>query len=114
MQPKPTSKKPIIIAIVILLILGGYYFFSTGNPTDDATFVEGTTAGVDSEASGRGAKILSLLNQISSLEIDSTFFSSPVYSSLVDHTVPIYEQNVGKDNPFYSQPASAAAAGSAR
>ncbi len=36
------------------------------------------------------------------LKIDPAIFDAPVYRSLVDHTVTVVEQNVGKPNPFAS------------
>lgn len=95
---KPTSSKKTLLIVAALLVVGaGVYFFMSGTPTDDSGLIveEG-----GSDASLVGTRILSLLHQINSLKIDSSFFTSEVYSSLVDHTVPIYEQNVGKPNPF--------------
>lgn len=102
MQQKSSKKTLIIIAIVI--VLGGVsYFYFTGTPKDD-TALSVVGSETDSEAAIVGSRVLALLNQITSLKIDTALFQSPMYTSLVDHTVPIYEQNVGKDNPFYYTP----------
>lgn len=98
MQPK-SSKKPIIILVVVLVLAGLAYFYFTGTPTD-------TMSGLNPSSSletdnVQGMRVLTLLNQITSLHIDPEFFKSASYSSLVDHTVPIYDQNVGKANPFF-------------
>ena len=98
MQPK-SSKKPIIILVVVLACAGLAYFYFTGTPTD-------TTSGLNSAPSLeteniQGMRVLTLLNQITSLHIEPEFFTTASYSSLVDHTVPIYDQNVGKANPFF-------------
>ena len=45
-------------------------------------------------------RVLSLLNQINSLKIDTSIFNSLVYRSLVDYSITIPEQNVGRPNPF--------------
>lgn len=100
----PSSKKSIIIIIVCVVLAGLAYFYFAGTPKDDGSFVT-TDANASSEAAIAGAQILSLLNQINSLKIDPALFKSPVYSSLVDHTVPIYPQNIGKKNPFFYTPA---------
>jgi hypothetical protein len=98
MQPQASSsKKSIIILIAILVIGGGIYFYMSGTPTDNTSLsVDGTT----SDAGVIGAQVLSLLNQVNSLKIEGEFFKTPAYKSLIDHTVPIFEQNVGKQNPF--------------
>ena len=95
---KPNSSKTIIAVIAILIIAGGAYFYFSGTPTDTGSLI---TEESSSDAALVGSRVLVLLNQINSLKIDSKFFTSEVYSSLVDHTVPIYEQNVGKSNPFF-------------
>lgn len=98
MQKKP-SNKPIIILIIVLVLGVLAYFYFSGAPTDNASslIVEETPT---SEAQIAGAEILVLLNQLSSLDIDPDIFSTPVYKSLIDHTVTVLEQRVGKPNPF--------------
>ncbi len=109
---KTSSKTSIIVLVIVLIAGAGLYFYMSGTPADDGLLVEEGAVG-SGDASAAGSRVLLLLNQISSLKIDNGFFASPVYSSLVDHTVPIYEQNVGKANPFYNpnpRPRSAAPA----
>lgn len=111
---KQNSNKTILIIIALLILGVGAYFYFTGTPTDTdpGLALEG---GVSSDASLVGGRVLVLLNQIKVLKIDSEFFRSPAYSSLVDHTVPIYEQNVGKPNPFHNpRPAPATTQTSSR
>lgn len=99
MNKPGTSKAPIIIIIIILLAAAGVYFYMNSTPEGGGSSLI-TDGGMTSDASLAGSKVLILLNQISSLTIDTTLFKSAVYNSLVDHTVPIYEQNIGKPNPF--------------
>ena len=94
------SKTPIIILIVVLILAGVAYFYYTGTPKDTSASL--TTTAQNSAAAAEGAKVLALLNQISSLQIDTSLFTSPVYQSLVDHTVQVIPQNVGRPNPFAS------------
>jgi hypothetical protein len=101
---KSSSKKPLIIGIILIVAAVFAYFYFTGTPEDTTGLVQSDNLAA-SDASVAGARVLTLLNQISSLQIDTTFFASPIYQSLVDHTVPIYEQEVGKTNPFYVAPA---------
>lgn len=98
---KTSSKKPLII-VVILIVIGVFvYFYFAGKPQDSSGLVSQETPEV-TEALRDGAEVLMLLNQIEALTIDAKFFQSAVYKSLVDHEVPIYEQPVGKTNPFYN------------
>lgn len=96
---KPTSKKSILVTIAFALLLILAYLYFSGAPVDDASSLD-AAALPTSESSIAAAKVLALLNQISSLRIDTAIFSTAVYKSLVDHTVPVLEQNIGRENPF--------------
>ena len=95
-----SSKKPLIIIISIVILAGLAYFYFSGSPSDTSISSVNSSTGETSEASIVGAKVLSLLNEIGSLRIDSSVFDSQVFKSLVDHTVIVPEQNVGRPNPF--------------
>ncbi len=97
---KQNSKKTIYIIIALVVAAAGVYFYTMGTPTDPDAGL--TPDGVTSEADLVGTRVLTLLNQIKVLNVDAGFFKTAAYSSLVDHTVPIYEQSVGKSNPFYN------------
>ena len=108
MQKKSSTKTLIIITVIILAAILAYFYFS-GSPTDTTSGLAGDS--VTSDASIEATKVLTLLNQTSSLRIDPSLFKSAVYKSLVDHTVSVIEQPVGKPNPFvYSSAAPAAPA----
>jgi hypothetical protein len=107
MQPqKSNSKTAIIILIVVLALAAGVYFYMSGqtsaDPTSGTLQSDQASSGSGTDPDIRGAHILSLLNQIENLHIDANFFKSSAYTSLVDHTVPVYPQAVGKSNPFYN------------
>jgi len=99
MQNNKSSKKTIIISIVIVLLAMGTYFYMKGSP-EDTTSSLGIMGDIDSPAMTVGSDVLALLNQLNSINIDGKFFESTVYKSLVDHTVIVPEQRVGKPNPF--------------
>lgn len=86
----------ITIAIIIVVAVAVYIFFLSGPSTEDL----GTLVEAQPEGEIAGAQVLSLLNQIEGLKIDSTLFQSQAYLSLIDYTVPIPVQNVGRSNPF--------------
>lgn len=93
---KKKSSKNAILAIVIVVIVAGavyFYFQGRGGPASGAIEVVDQTASV-------GSDVDFLLNQIQELHIDTTLFDDPAYETLVDHEVPVPEQNVGRPNPF--------------
>ncbi len=98
-NPQNSAKVPVIIAIVVLAAAVIYYFYYSGAVV--ATDAQSGLA-VDNVASNErvGEDVLNLLNQIHSLKIDTKFFKTPVYQSLVDFSVAIPTVNVGRQNPF--------------
>jgi hypothetical protein len=92
---KKSSSKSWIIMIVVIVIAAGAYFYYQGQatPTDSLLTVDDTSVVV-------GANVLSLLNQIQSLKIDTSIFKSPVYQSLIDYSIPIPTLPVGRPDPF--------------
>jgi hypothetical protein len=101
-----SSKKVLIIIIAIVVVAIGYYLYSSGDSEvavdQDSSLV--TQSADFGETQIVGARVLSLLNQISSLNIDDSIFQSAAYKSLVDYTISIPEQNVGRQNPFAPLP----------
>lgn len=101
MQQQSSSKKTIIILAVIIVLALIIYFYFSGTPNDSASSTlaeQPSQESVDAEIAG--ARVLSLLNQISALKIDAAFFEDPTYKSLVDYSIEIPEQNIGRPNPF--------------
>lgn len=102
MQQKKSSSKGTIITMTIIIIIAlGLYFYYKGTPEKDPL---SSLDAVDTEnledANLMGSRVLTLLNQINALKIDGSIFESTVYKSLVDYTITIPEQPVGRANPF--------------
>ena len=95
---KSSSKKPIVTIIIIIVVAAMVYFYFSGDPVDTTSSIEDPS--VTSETLVAGSQILALLNQISVIDIETSIFNTPVYRSLVDHTVTVLPQNVGRPNPF--------------
>lgn len=98
---KAPSKKTIFYIIIIAIVVVLAYLYFSGAPADNSASLEEAGAPT-SESSIVAANVLALLNQISALKIETAIFTNPVYKSLVDHTVPVLEQNIGRENPFTS------------
>lgn len=94
MKTGPISKKTMITILVVLVLAVIYlYFLGDEGPTASSLLV-GTEVG------GIGATELSLLNQMKSLHIDTSLFSDPAYEALVDYSVAIQPEPVGRPDPF--------------
>lgn len=101
MQQQQSSKKTFLILIVIIAVALGAYFYFKGEPDDSSiSSLEAQNSPETADAQAVGIRVLSLLNQINSLKIDASIFESAVYKTLVDYTITIPEQNVGRPNPF--------------
>lgn len=98
---KTSSKKTIIIFIVIIVLsILGYFYYVGSNTVPDSNLLVEQNSTVSAETQLAGSRVLSLLGQVYSLNIDKSIFESVVFKSLVDYTIEIPEQNVGRLNPF--------------
>ncbi len=88
------NKKLMITMGILLLAALIYYFYNSGSSKPTTSLVVGRDVG------GVGAQELQLLNQIRSLRIETDLFKDPAYTSLVDYSVAIKSENVGRPNPF--------------
>ncbi len=91
--------------IVIVVIGGGIFFYFYGQDSSSNTGGIGVTA--TGASSVDQTQVLSLLNQIRLLHIDSQLFQDPAYTKLYDYSVDIPDQAVGRSNPFAPLPGEA-------
>ena len=98
MQKQSSSKGTFITLAIIGLVALGLFFYFAGDPSNDPMSALETTEVADAQIVG--SRVLGLLNRINSLQIDKTIFESAAYMSLVDYTITIPEQPVGRENPF--------------
>ena len=103
-QQQSSSKGTVIVLIIIIIITLSLFFYFKGKPTDNSIssleVLGGQTDADSAQAKVASDKVIILLNQINALKIDGAIFKSAVYKSLVDYTVAVPEQNVGRPNPF--------------
>jgi len=89
-------KQTIIVVIVIIVAFIGFKMFFPGSSGDQ-------TLGTDnpvSEQFADGQVILTLLNKLENVSLDTTVFSDKVFVSLVSFEKSIDEQVAGRANPF--------------
>ena len=98
-QQHTSSWKSITAIIVIFVVFAiGYFYYSGGTPSPVSGSLLQTQ--VSPEANAASARILSLLNQIRTLKIDTSIFKDPAYMTLTDYSVAIPAVPVGRPNPF--------------
>ncbi len=100
MQKSTSSKSTIIALVVIVAVALLLYFYYKGNPNDDSTSSLTVVSAESQEARASSDRVLSLLSEIRSLNIKNTLFTNPVYKSLVDYTIAVPDQPIGRINPF--------------
>ena len=94
------------IWIVAAVVIGGavsFYFYGKSSTQDTSMIGVVPNGGMPVDES----QVLSLLNQIRNLHIDTQLFEDPAYTKLYDYSVPIPEKNVGRPNPFAPLPGEA-------
>ena len=100
MQQNNPSKGTFIALILIVVVALGLFFYFKGSPKDSGSSLITSGSLESADAQAAADRVLSLLNQISSLRIDDSIFKSAAYLSLKDYTIAVPEQNVGRVNPF--------------
>jgi len=101
MNTQKSSKKNLFIAIAIIVVAGIAYFYYKGNSSSSSS---STLSVQGPDTTAVGSQVLTLLNQIRSLQIDSKFFTDPGYQTLRDYSVQIPPVSVGRTNPFAPLP----------
>jgi hypothetical protein len=104
-----SSKLPAVIGILLVIGAAFYYYYSylpsATAPVSPDSSLTVTSSGTSAPGGAVvGSDVLALLNEISGLNIDTSFFRTQVYQSLTDFTVTIPPEPVGKSNPFSPLP----------
>lgn len=95
--PKSSKKTAVIIVVIIIVTLIAYFYYAGSAPVSNSS-LETTIA--NNEAQADGVRVLTLLNQIKSLKIDSDLFKNVSYLTLQDYSIQIPPENVGRPDPF--------------
>ena len=100
MQKNTPSKATFISLIIIVVVALLLYFYTKGEPTDSGSSLSTESSAESASAQEASNRVIILLNKINSLNIDAKLFESAEYKSLVDYTIAIPDQPVGRPNPF--------------
>lgn len=91
MNVSPATQK--IIASLVIIAGLGYVAFSTLTaevPVDTNVIA----------APIEGEEILILADKLNAVDIKTSIFESPIFTSLIDISIPIIEESKGRVNPF--------------
>jgi len=97
----------IILIVVAIVVVGGYFYMQgSQTPSSSTSSVDGSlTSSQTTQGPAESDAILSLLNQVKSLNIDLSFFQKTSYTSLTDYSVAINSLPIGdRPNPFAALP----------
>lgn len=103
MDKNKKTKNLVIIIIVIIAIVGGvYYFYSSKKPKGETAIIDMDqgAVGADENILQESQKIFSLLDELNSVKLDVGFFEGKFFRSLIDFSVELVPEPVGRENPF--------------
>jgi hypothetical protein len=96
-----TIKIVLIAGGAILLVVLGFYFMPSSSSTDSGLVKSVSPSGISSADSSNATAFLSTLLSLNKIKVDTSIFTSPVFTKLQDNTVPILNDGVvGRSNPF--------------
>lgn len=81
--------------IAVLVIFAGWYFLGRSNQPEASVNVT-----QDPVEAIIGRDLLSSLDKMKSVKLDTSFFNDPVYKSLQDTSVQVPKQPIGRRDPF--------------
>jgi hypothetical protein len=91
--------KNLLVLLAIIAVGGlGYYLFFMGGDTSIVT--SGMTSGASPEAAMQTREFERILNELNTIDIESTLLTNGEFLQLRDHTLPIAERPYGRSNPF--------------
>jgi len=92
---KSSSNKNLIITFVIIIAVCAGYMYITRDTSAGTSLLVDTPIGVSVDGS-----LLTALNQLQTIRLDTTIFDNPVFESLNDISTKLAEQLSGRPNPF--------------
>lgn len=95
-------KIAVIIITITLIVFGIYYFYSSKKSGEELRIIDmDKTEPVASEDILQECeRIFNLLDQLKTIKLDTGFFENKFFNSLVDFSVELTPEPVGRDNPF--------------
>jgi hypothetical protein len=79
--------------LVVLIVALIYFMFFSGSPEEAVVVTQDQTSSISRD-------LIITLSNLSTIRLDDSIFTDPVFLSLSDFGVQIPLQNVGRRNPF--------------
>jgi len=92
-------KNPILGAILVIVLAAAWWYFWGNQGSDEAVLSETETSGFE-VAQVRGSEVISLLETLRSLKLDTEVLKDPNFAILKDLELPISPEAAGRNNPF--------------
>lgn len=89
----------VVIALSVLILVGLYWYFFAGPGSSNAPPLSATATQTDTQT-----QFQSLIAQLQSINFDTSIFSDPRFTSLVDITTAITPETLGRNDPFAPVP----------
>lgn len=100
MKPLSEKMKHLLIDLSVVFIIPAFLFYLYMSLATPGEALFGGAEQPGSELVGEGQKFLAKLNELNTLELDTSIFQSAVYQSLVDTSVPPPTEEAGRPHPF--------------
>jgi hypothetical protein len=99
----PTKTKIIIAAVVIVVMgIGAYLFF--GRSANTASYAALTGSGANVSVSMAQANFQEMSSKLGPATFDTSIFTNPQFTSLVDFHVTTIPEPIGRPDPFATLP----------
>lgn len=101
--------KFLLAILVILIIMFIYYYYFSGRnknsePVNNVIAVSGSgineMQAVGTESGSEGGEIVEILGRLKAIKMDTNFFQNESFNSLIDNSVELVPEPVGRINPF--------------
>ena len=90
----------LIKTIIVVITIGAIGFLGFSYMSRDVQNSNDITVTQSGETASIGSEVLSALNQLRQLNLDSSIFSDQTFQSLKDFSRAIPQQSIGRHNPF--------------
>jgi len=98
MQESSNTKKIAIAAAILILLSGAVYFFFFG--TGVVSEIQFDEFGNPASAQVVGQDLIDISNQLEKVSLDANLFANQAFIKLVDFSIVLRDEPVGKKNPF--------------
>jgi|ETN02SMinimDraft_4_1059925.scaffolds.fasta_scaffold133804_2 hypothetical protein len=89
--------KVIIISIVIIILAIFLYQKFVLDKKEDASI---NIVAVGGDVNGVGQEMIRLLYELNRIKFDTSIFEDPLFNSLVDHSLEVVAEPLGRPDPF--------------